>query len=409
MIGALNPTDKKVTVIGAGIAGLLAAYQLNRAGWEVTLLEASQRTGGLIDTYFSPFGLSEKAAHSFIATQKVLNLCDDLKVKLLPMKATGQKKYILKNACLKRVPLSFREILFTLFKLLNSPTPSTTLDVWAKAHLGVPALNYLINPFIHGIYGAEPKDISVEAAYPRLIGARGYSFFKLFPPAKIMAPALGMSALTHALEDSLFKSLGNRFQKGVFVQQLPSAPNVVLCTPAYAAAQILSLHDSYLSQALQNISYTSLTSTTFFVSKTIRRPFGTGVLVPSEENRKILGILFNSDAWSGRVHLDYEDQIESFSAIARNSLNTESFSNLEEVQSELKSILGLRSSPLHRESHRSPKAIPQYDAFILRAWDCAKRGWCSKPGRILFGNYTGEVSLRGMIETSFIFSKPYSF
>lgn len=38
-------------VIGAGLAGLAAAYALTRAGWEVTVLEARDRTGGRVLSY----------------------------------------------------------------------------------------------------------------------------------------------------------------------------------------------------------------------------------------------------------------------------------------------------------------------------------------------------------------------
>ena len=36
----------KVVVIGAGIAGLVAAFELRKAGFECTVLEARQRPGG---------------------------------------------------------------------------------------------------------------------------------------------------------------------------------------------------------------------------------------------------------------------------------------------------------------------------------------------------------------------------
>jgi monoamine oxidase len=41
-------SDKTVTVIGAGMAGLCAAYELHKAGWKATVLEARSRVGGRV-------------------------------------------------------------------------------------------------------------------------------------------------------------------------------------------------------------------------------------------------------------------------------------------------------------------------------------------------------------------------
>ena len=37
---------KSVAILGAGIAGLVSAYELRKAGYEVTVLEARERPGG---------------------------------------------------------------------------------------------------------------------------------------------------------------------------------------------------------------------------------------------------------------------------------------------------------------------------------------------------------------------------
>src|SRR5260221_14100492 len=41
-----RPSGPRIVVIGAGFAGLTAAYELSRAGADVTVLEARNRVGG---------------------------------------------------------------------------------------------------------------------------------------------------------------------------------------------------------------------------------------------------------------------------------------------------------------------------------------------------------------------------
>jgi len=50
-----SPSKKTVVVIGAGIAGLSCAYELTKRGHDVTVLEASGRTGGHVRTLHDPF------------------------------------------------------------------------------------------------------------------------------------------------------------------------------------------------------------------------------------------------------------------------------------------------------------------------------------------------------------------
>ena len=62
---------RRVIVVGAGLAGLAAAFELTEAGHEVTVLEAQTRVGGRVHTLRDPFvdGLyAEEGATSFLDT-----------------------------------------------------------------------------------------------------------------------------------------------------------------------------------------------------------------------------------------------------------------------------------------------------------------------------------------------------
>ena len=54
MLGAASNT-KKVIIVGAGMSGLVAGYELARAGHDVSILEARDRIGGRVLTIRSPF------------------------------------------------------------------------------------------------------------------------------------------------------------------------------------------------------------------------------------------------------------------------------------------------------------------------------------------------------------------
>jgi len=422
MIGTLNSSCKEATVVGAGIAGMLAAYALDRDGYSVTLLEEKERAGGLIQTRTTKHGIAESAAHSLIATETVRELCRDLGVELVEPRKEGKAKYIVRDGRLRRFPLTIGEAFDTLghaalVRSISHPTSSEPqrLDLWARRHLGDAALEYLLTPFVRGIYGVQPAELGVSTAFPFLdlpagktllgamLGRHDNSRSKKDKKHRT-APRFGMGDLVARLEKRLEQRLGSRFRKGEPVDQLPEAANVIIATPAHAAAKIIRSASASLSDKLAGVRYTPIVSVTVFVDRhALTRPLhGVGVLMPSREQTKSLGILFNSSSFDYRVADG--SRFASFTVMMGGTAQPQWLTASDEeirqaIKLELATLLGILE-PHDVVIHRWPAALPQYSTDLPVIWDHARHTWCATPGRILFGNYTGQISLRGMIESA---------
>jgi len=434
MIGSLSrdssQTNPEVTIVGAGIAGLLAAYYLDKAGWTVHLIEAQSRPGGMLETTKTPLGISEAAAHSIPASPTVQKLFDELGVKLLPLNRDSKARYILKNGKLRKFPLTifqaFSAFFNAYFRLAPAKDPEElSLADWTEHFLGKPALQYLMTPFTRGIFGAEPSEINVSAAFPMLCIPRGHSFLSyllakkirrnppravqrnrvVVPRGKISAPEGGMGAWIYALSSHLDKKLGSRFQRGRAIESLKefeNTKNLILAVPAGEAVRLLKSESPDLSQALKQVSYSPLITATIFAPTNAfsKGPRGLGVLMPASEPRKCLGVLFNSSSFQNRAR---DSETLSLTMMLGGSQHPELLKKSDDelkdiISKELHEIFEMQGKASEIHLKRWDHAVPKYNRELLGIWEFAEKTWCSKPGRILFGNYTGQVSLRGMVE-----------
>ena len=96
-----NNPRKKVLILGAGIAGLVAAYELKRAGHTPLILEAQNRLGGRILTLRAPFaeGLYAEAGAMRIPRTHDLTLhyCHHFGLELYPFTMGNPNAYLYLN------------------------------------------------------------------------------------------------------------------------------------------------------------------------------------------------------------------------------------------------------------------------------------------------------------------------
>lgn len=93
-------TEKSVCVIGAGIAGLTAAYRLSCRGYKVTVIECTMNPGGMVSTFSMGWEKIEHIYHHiFTSDQFVLDLAEELAIDdqlqwLEPMDALYVNKHL---------------------------------------------------------------------------------------------------------------------------------------------------------------------------------------------------------------------------------------------------------------------------------------------------------------------------
>jgi oxygen-dependent protoporphyrinogen oxidase len=411
MLGRLDENFREAVIIGAGFSGLLAAYRLLQRGYQVSLYDAAQHAGGLIQTQQTEYGIAESAAHTIRSSPAMDALFQELNVE--PVTARTNKKYILRGGKFRSFPLTISETADLAMRAAFNPAKSyyESLEDWALHHAGRGARNNIFHPMMQGIYAALPSELLPDLVFPKLIPPQGKTLLQHVLTnrrsnpykSRVMAPRAGMAALTDALFKTILANSNAKVCLGQKISELPDVPNVILATPAAVTAQILNLNFSKSAQVLSDIRYAPMIAATVFLDKKMHAaPNGIGVLCAAHEPRQSLGILFNSATFEERVRdeittASYTVMLGGTGAPEIMAFSNEALRGI--VISELQAILKLSAAPLEIIIHRWPEAIPVYSPQLQAAHEVLRGDFCVAPGRMIFGNYTGQISLRGMVDT----------
>ncbi|MEO7587117.1 MAG: FAD-dependent oxidoreductase [Arachnia sp.] len=315
-------------VVGAGLAGLVAARDLLLAGESVDIFEAEDFPGGLVAR--QPVGgtLVDGGAEAFaLRTSVVTDLCAELGLEVAEPQGQphiwwpeAPHRWPMANGVLG-IPgsledpsmtgaLSVDELAVAALDVRMGgkvAADETRLGPLVEARLGHAVVEKLVEPVTRGVYGRSPYDMDVDKTAPGLrAGMREHgslvaavAAIRQPGTAAVAQPVGGLFRLVDALAADI-QRLGGRLHTGLPVQQLHhdgygwelrsrSGPvrgdRVLLAVGALAAARLLAplgvkfdvppTHPSF--QALLSLRHPGLAS----------GPVGSGVIVGRRDPRLV--------------------------------------------------------------------------------------------------------------------------
>ena len=285
-------------MVGAGLSGLATAWCLTDLGYAVEVVDAADRTGGLIETINTPDGIVESAANAFRWNEVTERWFRTLGIEPAFPQAISGRRYIFRNGHSRRWPLGARETVAMGVKAGTQYLRGTwrardreTVSAWSDRVFGRAATKWLISPALQGVYGVTSDRLSPSAI------RRDWPRRRTGP--RLAAPRLGMGQVIAALTSGLGARHAT-LRLGERLERLDPAIPTVVCTDVSSAASLVGPHAPALGSALRAVESQSMWSATVFFDPVESDLHGFGMLFPRPAGVKALGMLVNTDIFAGR-------------------------------------------------------------------------------------------------------------
>lgn len=408
-IEAVTAPILDIAIVGGGIAGLSAAYELSKHGVQFRVFEAGDRPGGVILTERFD-GWIIDAGPDAILRQKpaALKLCQELGIAdrlqtILPPRTS----YVLRDEQLHplvegsflgfplRLGALARSSLFTLpGKLRMALEPllpkrninaDETIAAFVQRRFGNEAVRYLAEPLLAGIHAGDVNRLSIRALFPRLVEAENHfgsvlrAFRTLQTPTSSKGPFVslpgGIGELVEHLVNALppqTLALSTRIAEiqrtGTFLIKTSNgsirARAVILAVPAYVAAGLLRSIDTPLASLCNKTTYASTATVAFgYQKRQIDHPLnGTGFVVPRVESNPLLAATWVSSKWPSRAPEGCV-LLRGFLGGGRDPhcLDRSDDALVELARNALSRVLHISGSPLFTRLYRWTQKSPQYE------------------------------------------------
>ncbi len=276
---------KRIAIIGGGFAGLTAAYELGKLGYQIFLFERAPELGGLAGTFpIEGTRLERGYHHWFTSDTHIVDLMSELglgdRVQWIPSKVGflhGGKiwNWVTPMDVLRFTPMSLIGRLrlgastFYLSYLQTNRNKfydyeKITAAAWLKKWAGAEAWDKAWKPLFYGKFGAEAENVPLVflwyKARLRLTSRKGLS------KEVLGYPRGSFQVLIDALENAI-KKQGGQISLGATVQRIivengvatglqfaepslatPSFDRIICTTPSFVAMKLADFPADYLKK-----------------------------------------------------------------------------------------------------------------------------------------------------------------
>ena len=421
------------TVIGAGVSGLaLAGFRHKDSG--LLLCEASAELGGLVRSERIDGAVIQWGANGFLNNEPAVDELMEL-LGLSPLHAKGGDRFLLHRGQPTALPAKPQQILsspllslWAKIRLLMEPlkglrTEEQTVKDYLQHRLGRGVTQAFADAFVSGIWAGDPGELSMQAAFPRLVAqveAHGSLLGAMKAKKKSGSPAPvltsfegGLSAIGKAVE----KLGAGRIRRNCLVSSMAPSENgwvletstgliqtqrVVLALSAGRSAKLLKPIAPEAAALLEAIPTAPVAVVhTRFPVQGWTPPSGFGILCPHREERHSLGVLFTSSIFP--THSTNNEVVVRSILGGRRSpeLVNEDPQTIQQLAlADLKRFLPGCPSPISQHCIVHREGIPQYTLGHQKRIASVRRGVAHLPGLHLIGNYIEGVAVKDCIRVA---------
>ncbi len=443
--------NKKAVIIGAGISGLCAAVELKNKGYDVLVLEKEKRVGGVIGTFQQGGFRAESGSNSvMVQTQRTLDFLEKIGVKdkIEQSNPIAKKRFFVRYGKARAVPMSPVSLLFTrLFTIFgkirllfepfikkHSPDDEPSVSAFIRNRMGSEVLDYAINPFMAGVYGGNPDNLSIKYAFPpfwnleqkygSIIKGAIKSMKEKKATGNFFKPMMisfedGMQTLV----DTLAEQLKGSIKKNVKILSIDitaegwevswandiedgcehfDAAVIAIPAPEIEHLPLPGTVATRLSE-LSEIEYAPVSTYTLgFNREQIKHKLdGFGVLTPAKEKLSILGSLFVSTVFKARAPENCATLTNYIGGMRHPEYASMSEDEIYKlVMADIKKLLGVKGDAIFKKLYYWKHAIPQYNLGYQKYLDILNEVEGEFPNIAFLGSYRNGVGVSACIENA---------